>query len=78
MESAFERVHPNTPTGVKAMLSDIFDYDLTDAVYYRDPEVESVWKVVLKSGINVIAYMAGYPDAWGRIQERNDAEDDNW
>ena len=61
------------------MLRDNFSGKFKKLQYERDPWVEGVWKVTHKSGACAIAYLAGYPDPWGRVREFNDAEfSDDW
>ena len=74
------RKFDDTPEGVVAMLDANFDGDFTDCTFVRDEYVEGVWLLTNSHGGQCLAYLAGYPDPWGRAREHSDAEftDEGW
>ena len=77
MSNPITHVYPDTRAGVLAYLEQAHGtpQDLAQAIVWPDPEVRGVWKVRLVSGIEVIVYLAGYPDPWGVLREHNDHEE---
>jgi hypothetical protein len=78
-----DTVFPDTVEGVKDMLKACADkswlkrVDLESCTFRRDPSVDGVWEVKMKSGKRIIAYLAGYKDPWGKKRDMNDFETDD-
>ena len=72
--------YSDTPNGVVAMLSANFEGDFDDCTFQSDPYVAGVWMLTNANGGQCIAFLAGYPDPFGHVRERSDAEfsDDGW
>jgi hypothetical protein len=62
-----------TTNMVKSLIKTI---DFSTCKFTPDPTVDGVWKVDLKSGHTIIAYLKGYKDPWGQIRDINDFETD--
>ena len=75
------KIYPDTIYGVEAMLAEHCTLDIKGATYQADPQVLGVWLITLdiedpKVGqeVDIIVYLAGYPDPWGDKREHNDFE----
>lgn len=71
--------YADTVAGVLSMLREESNQSLhkyldATARVQRDPSVAGVWLVGLRNGQSIIAYLAGYPDAMGRVRTENDFE----
>lgn len=66
--------YEDTVAGVLEMLVDDSTLDLVGATAIPDPAFRGVWLVTLKTGQNVVAWLAGYPELGGAIRMSNDFE----
>ena len=81
IEGKQEKIYQDTENGAEKMVKSFFSNDkfdsrdLADAVFSRDRYVKGVWKIDWNDGTRWIAHLAGYPDVYNRVRDKNEVEE---
>jgi hypothetical protein len=67
--------YDNLEEGVRQYLHDEdVQIDFRRAQFRQDPSIDGVWLVQCVGGMNIVVYLAGYPDAMRTLRTENDFE----